>query len=750
MRENRLGTHRPESGRFRGRKWAADSSFPLRSVGDCRLRVSSTTVSKRMKKDRNKMANKLFDLTLEIIYLLTGESFPHVKSGDHVTIKAPATHSLTPESNKKILEVTNKMIELLTGEVPVRCQDVTVYFSMEEWQYLEGHKDLYKDLMMEKQPPLPSPDGCKNRIPLEGYTGPLRSQDCPQEDPTIPHHCQDLDLINIKVKILDEEVMDVSQDEPIKEEILPEFSIGGHELNRTSEGCRNSPPKYDTDSKDIMHASPRGTAFTPNSHVALYHADPLCSPSNLKEPSHDQSHTITSGLLPGLNNVVRLMDPVNPSGLYLKRSYNITPNIHPRLQSMDRLITPSSSDAYFHGRPLIAPNLYPGLHRSPGLLNSGNLYSRIIKNKPLTPKFQCSECGKYLTQKSHLVEHLRIHRGENPYTCTVCEKSFTCKANLDRHHRVHTGERPFACTDCGKCYMTTSCLNQHRKIHSGQKPFPCSECGKCFLTSSALLQHCETHTSETSFTCPQCGRSYKRRWELLKHQKVHTGEKPFSCSECGKCFIWKFALNTHLKRVHTGEGTFPCSVCGKRYPCRSRLTEHQRTHSGEKPYSCSECGKQFTTRSELAHHQRTHVTDKSYQCSECGKCFTWTFQLRTHQRVHTGEKPFTCSECGKCFTLMALLRRHQKHHTGDKPFVCSECGKRFITRAELVVHERVHRGEKPFSCPECGKCFTQRSQLQTHQRTHTDEKPYPCPVCGRCFGRKSHLNKHQRTHNRRV
>ncbi|KAM5182187.1 uncharacterized protein ACMZJ9_002556 [Mantella aurantiaca] len=119
-------------------------------------------------------------------------SYPLVKSGDQVTIMVPPPHSLKPERNntKKILEVIQKMIGVLTGEVPIRCQDVTVYFSMEEWEYLEGHKDLYKDVMMDNQPPLTSPDGSSNRNPPERCPCPLYSQDSTQEDLTIPHHHQ--------------------------------------------------------------------------------------------------------------------------------------------------------------------------------------------------------------------------------------------------------------------------------------------------------------------------------------------------------------------------------------------------------------------------------------------------------------------------------------------------------------------------------------------------------------------------------
>ncbi|XP_069601360.1 gastrula zinc finger protein XlCGF66.1-like [Ranitomeya imitator] len=125
----------------------------------------------RMDEDRDETTRRLFHFALEIISLLSGEDYTIVRKtpGDGVTpiihlqesggrspgpITEPPPHSLLHERNKKILELSNKMIELLSGEVPIRCQDVAVYLSMEEWEYLEGHQDRYQDVMMEELRPL--------------------------------------------------------------------------------------------------------------------------------------------------------------------------------------------------------------------------------------------------------------------------------------------------------------------------------------------------------------------------------------------------------------------------------------------------------------------------------------------------------------------------------------------------------------------------------------------------------------------
>ncbi|XP_073538393.1 uncharacterized protein [Phyllobates terribilis] len=459
-----------------------------------------------MDRDRDKMAERILHLTLEILFRLTGEDYTVVKKTSSERCQAPVSEGwerpLSPITgppphplihkdinDQKILELTYKMIELLTGEVPIRCQDVTVYFSMEEWEYLEGHKDLYKDVMMEVPQLLTSPVLSSKRTTPERCPHPLLPQDCKQEDPDVPqdHQGEDLPHINTTETY-------VMGDERCKEEITTD--------NCTDHCTRNS--DFAADDNGIALDSYQDNAIIPDTPEVLHH----------KDLSSDHFHQV----LPSASSNATVQNKIHRRAF----EYEI---------------------AHIGEKPF-------------SYSEYGKSYS--IKSRFVTHRrshtgekpFSCSECGKFFKQKSLLVVHQRTHTGEKPYSCSECGKCFSGKSNLVTHQRTHTGEKPFSCSVCGKCFIKKSDVVRHQRCHTGEKPFSCSECGKCFTEKANLVTHQRIHKGEKPFSCSACGKCFNKKTNLVRHERSHTGEKPFSCSECGKCFTEKSSLVKHLRK-HT-------------------------------------------------------------------------------------------------------------------------------------------------------------------------------------------------------
>ncbi|XP_073517006.1 uncharacterized protein [Phyllobates terribilis] len=525
--------------------------------------------SSRMDMDRDKMAERILHLTLEILFRLTGEDYTVVKKTssercqDPVSegwgrplspITGPPPHPLIHEgiNDQKILELTYKMIELLTGEVPIRCQDVSVYFSMEEWEYLEGHNDLYKDVMMEVPQPLTSPALSSKRTTPERCPRPLLPHDCKQEDPNVPQDHQGEDLTRINTT---------------------ETYVRGDER------CKEEIPTYDYPD-DCTWSSERPLTSS------IFKSDDLEIPQDTIEVN-----AITLDI---------------PSSLHSK---DLSSDLLKQVLSSDSLPTTKENRSHkISNKKQIAPKANKPFSCSK-YGNSFPLQKSFLKHQQFHTAeniFSCSKCEKCFKEKSDLVSHQRTHKGEKPFSCSECGKCFFWNSYLVTHKRSHTGEKPFSCSECGKCFNRKAHLLGHQKIHTGEKRFSCSECGKCFVDKSSLIKHQRTHTGEKPFLCSECGKCFTEKPSLTRHQRTHTGEKRFSCSECGKCFTEKSCLIQH-QRTHTGEKPFSCSECRKYFADKSSLIKHQRIHTGEKCFSCSKCGKYFTQKSNFVRHQRTHT-----------------------------------------------------------------------------------------------------------------------------------------------
>ncbi|XP_063814170.1 uncharacterized protein LOC135054782 [Pseudophryne corroboree] len=149
-------------------------------------------------------------------------------------ITVPPPHSLIHERDS---ELTNKIIQLLTGEV----------------EYIEEHRGLYMDVLVKNHRVLSSLDGSSNRNTPDRCPRPLYTQ----ENHSIPQEYPGEYLNDIKVEVIEEdEEMYVRGDQLFKgEEIPTDLSTDGSSNRDTPERCPR--PLYTQDSTEENHRTPQ-------------------------------------------------------------------------------------------------------------------------------------------------------------------------------------------------------------------------------------------------------------------------------------------------------------------------------------------------------------------------------------------------------------------------------------------------------------------------------------------------------------
>lgn len=132
--------------------------------------------------------------------------------------------------------------------------------------------------------------------------------------------------------------------------------------------------------------------------------------------------------------------------------------------------------------------------------------------------FICSRCGKRFFTQQLLDNHLGVTLKKNPYACAECGKRFAKKYILRKHEMVHNRDKPFLCSICGKGFTEEEDFNEHQRIHMEEHIYSCDSCGKRFSSKTSFEKHRQEHAGAQLFP------DYEQQGQLLLLKQIQEGE----------------------------------------------------------------------------------------------------------------------------------------------------------------------------------------------------------------------------------
>jgi len=82
-------------------------------------------------------------------------------------------------------------------------------------------------------------------------------------------------------------------------------------------------------------------------------------------------------------------------------------------------------------------------------------------------EFECEFCGKQLSCKEHLRNHLLLHGKDRPFKCHLCPSAFVLNDRLVYHLKTVHGVMPYPCNVCNRRFERKKDLVAHQAKCSG-------------------------------------------------------------------------------------------------------------------------------------------------------------------------------------------------------------------------------------------------------------------------------------------
>uniref|UniRef100_A0A182W719 C2H2-type domain-containing protein n=1 Tax=Anopheles minimus TaxID=112268 RepID=A0A182W719_9DIPT len=408
----------------------------------------------------------------------------------------------------------------------------------------------------------------------------------------------------------------------------------------------------------------------------------------------------------------------------------------------------------------------------------------VVQDTSDTTQYKCNECDKILPNTGHLIAHIVVHTGENPYLCSLCQRSFANSTRLKLHLKTH-------------------CI---KKLHPGltvtriTKNVPVSSTVPPSTSTVESVEQSTVTVKPATFRCIECEQTLPKD-TLYRHMKQHLQEKnifaakPHKCNHCGEAFAKLPTLQLHQESCKASSIKVTSEVdlvpINKQEPCSSfkKQIESNPILSGLLLKESQEPPLSITT-IEVDHQDAdTPVDDTPAHVGEkCPKV-----ELQEHDEVEPAEEDvpseqvdsvITNASTGLGFVISSVATVDQQflenlaqmelqartpeleemppddsdnletagtslpgYNTGTST-TCGLCGKSFSEKFGLRQHMRImHADTKPFKCPECRKRFAKENSLLIHLRVHISNRPFMCIVCYKTFTRATALNGHLSSHS---